>query len=95
MKAVEFGLWEKAFNNTITGESGYEYPEFKGFHSEVYWTTISGKDSPDFKVFIHSKDIFLRMLTPLDPIVPAKTKIEYPKGDISFLHGINATNIYI
>ncbi len=90
MKGVEFGLWEKAYNNTITGESGFEYPEFKGYHSEVYWAKITGKDSPDFKVYIHSKDIFLRMLTPADPVAPAKTKIEYPKGDISFLHGINA-----
>lgn len=90
MKGVEFGLWEKAYNNTITGDSGYIYPEFKGYHSEVYWAKITGKDSPDFKVYIHSKDIFLRMLTPADPVAPAKTKIEYPKGDISFLHGINA-----
>jgi glucose uptake protein GlcU len=30
------------------------------------------------------------MLTPADPVAPAKTKIEYPKGDISFLHSINA-----
>ena len=90
MKGVEFGLWEKAYNNTITGESGYIYPEFKGYHSEVYWAKIEGKDSPDFKVYIHSKDIFLRMLTPANQVAPAKTKIEYPKGDISFLHGINA-----
>ncbi|MBC8005524.1 MAG: beta-galactosidase, partial [Verrucomicrobia bacterium] len=90
MKGVEYGLWEKAYNNTITGESGFIYPEFKGYHSEVYWAKILGKDSPDFKVYIHSKDIFLRMLTPAEPKAPAKTKIEYPKGDISFLHGINA-----
>jgi len=90
MKGVEFGLWEKAYNNTITGDSGYIYPEFKGYHSDVYWAKIEGKDSPDFKIYIHSKDIFLRMLTPADPKTPAKTKIEYPKGDISFLHGINA-----
>lgn len=90
MKGVEFGLWEKAYNNTITGESGFEYPEFKGYHSEVFWAKIAGKGSPDFKVYIHSKDVFLRMLTPADPKAPAKTKIEYPKGDISFLHGINA-----
>lgn len=90
IKGAEFGLWEKVYNNTITGESGFDYPEFKGYHSEVYWAKIEGKDSPDFKVYIHSKDIFLRMLTPADPKAPARTKIEYPKGGISFLHGINA-----
>lgn len=90
MKGTEFGVWEKAYNNTITGESGYIYPEFKGYHSGIYWAKIIGKDVPDFKVYIRSKDIFLRMLTPAEPKTPARTKMEYPKGDISFLQGINA-----
>jgi len=90
MKGTQFGVWEKAYNNTITGDSGYVYPEFKGYHSEVYWAKIAGKGVPDFKVYIQSKDIFLRMLTPAEPKEPAKTKMEYPKGDISFLHSINA-----
>lgn len=90
MKGVQFGLWEKVYNNTITGESGFEYPEFKGYHSEVYWAKVKGTDGLGFNVAIESKDLFLRMLTPADPVAPAKTKIEYPKGDISFLHSINA-----
>jgi hypothetical protein len=90
MKGTEFGVWEKAYNNTITGESGYIYPEFKGYHSGVYWAKIIGKNVPDFKVYILSKDIFLRMLTPAEPKAPARTKMEYPKGDLSFLHSINA-----
>ncbi len=90
MKGVGFGLWEKPYNNTVTGESGYTYPEFKGYHSEVYWVKIIGKDVPDFKVFIQSKDIFLRILTPKEPKEAGKTKMEYPKGDLSFLHSINA-----
>lgn len=90
MKGVTFGLWEKAYNNTITGESGFEYPEFKGYHSGTYWAEIQGKDTPGFKVFVLSDDIFLRMLTPAEPKAPAKTAMTYPPGDISFLHGINA-----
>lgn len=90
MKGVYFGLWKKDYNNSITGESGFQYPEFKGYHSGVYWVRIIGKDSPDFMTYIHSKDIFLRMLTPVAPKAPGNTIIEYPQGDISFLHGINA-----
>lgn len=90
MKGVGFGVWEKAYNNTITGESGYVYPEFKGYHSEVYWVKIIGKDVPEFKVYIQSKDIFLRMLTPEEPKDAGKAKMEYPQGDLSFLHSINA-----
>jgi len=90
MKGTQFGVWEKAYNNTITGDSGYVYPEFKGYHSGVYWAKILGKNVPDFKVYVYSKDVFLRMLTPREPKDPAKTRMEYPKGDISFLHSINA-----
>ncbi len=90
MKGVNFGLWEKAYNNTITGESGFIYPEFKGYHSEVYWAEIEGKSNSGFTVYVHSNDIFLHMLTPDEPAAPARTKLEYPSGDISFLHGINA-----
>ena len=35
IKGTTFGLWEKEYNNTITGE-GFEnliYPEFKGYHA--------------------------------------------------------------
>jgi len=90
MKGVKYGLWEKAYNNTITGDSGYIYPEFKGYHSNIYWAEIQGKNVPGFKVFIQSNDIFLRMLTPNEPKNPGRTKMIYPTGNISFLHGINA-----
>ncbi|WNH13064.1 glycoside hydrolase family 2 TIM barrel-domain containing protein [Thalassobellus suaedae] len=90
MKGVNFGLWEKAYNNSITGESGYLYPEFKGYHSNIYWAEIQGKETPGFKVYVQSNDIFLRMLTPENATDPGETKMEYPSGDISFLNGINA-----
>jgi len=90
MKGARFGLWEKAYNNTVTGESGFIYPEFKGYHANVYWVEIRGKNAPDFRVFIASDDIFLRMLTPQEPKFPANTAMTYPEGDLSFLHGINA-----
>ncbi len=90
MRGVKFGIWTKAYNNTVTGESGWEYPEFKGYHANVYWAEINGKENISFKVFIQSDDIFLRMLTPESPGFPAKTTLDYPSGDLSFLQGINA-----
>ncbi|MGC4233429.1 MAG: glycoside hydrolase family 2 TIM barrel-domain containing protein [Niabella sp.] len=90
MKGPSFGLWEKEYNNTVTGESGYIYPEFKGYHAETYWAEIKGKQDNGFTVRIFSDDIFLRMFTPQPPAQPAKTAIEYPPGNISFLHSINA-----
>lgn len=90
MKGASFGLWEKAYNNTVTGESAYVYPEFKGYHAEMYWAEIKGRKSNGFTVYVLSDDIFLRMFTPQPPALPAKTVMEYPPGDLSFLHSINA-----
>jgi hypothetical protein len=90
MKGARFGLWEKAYNNTVTGESGFVYPEFKGYHSNLYWADIQLKNAPDFRVYASSDDIFLRLFTPQEPKAPANTVMKYPEGDLSFLHGISA-----
>ncbi|MDR3251436.1 MAG: glycoside hydrolase family 2 [Tannerella sp.] len=90
MKGARFGLWEKAYNNTVTGESGFVYPEFKGYHANLYRVDIQLNNAPDFRVYALSNDIFLRMLTPQEPKFPANTVMKYPEGDLSFLHGINA-----
>ncbi|TKG96520.1 beta-galactosidase [Puteibacter caeruleilacunae] len=88
MKGTHFGVWEKAYNDTQTGFSQYIYPEFKGYHSEVNWVKVQGKGMPDFKVYVHSNDIFLRMLTPKFPGNSKGAKADFPTGDFSFLHGI-------
>lgn len=90
MKGASFGLWEKAYNNTVTGESGFVYPEFKGYHAETYWAEIQGKSHNGFTVYVYTDDVFLRMFTPKEPALPAKTAIEYPSGNISFLSSINS-----
>ncbi|MBC7888241.1 MAG: glycoside hydrolase family 2 [Ferruginibacter sp.] len=60
LKGEQFGVWQKDYNNTITGES-YKYPEFKGWHSEVNWVTVQNKES-DFTIYTSDKDIFFQML---------------------------------
>ena len=90
MQDNDFAVWEKQNNNTITGYSGFEYPEFKGYHADLYWAEIKGKNSPGFKVYAKSNDIFLRLLTPEQPEDGRTTIMKFPSGNISFLHGINA-----
>ncbi len=90
LKGPSFGIWEKAYNNTITGQSGYIYPEFKGYHAETYWAKIKTNSRSGFTVYVASDDIFLRLFTPDSPEQPAKTLIEYPPGNISFLNSINS-----
>ena len=90
MSDTSFGVWEKEYNNTSTGNSGFEYPEFKGYLAETYWVDVKVKKGLGFKVYVKSKDVFFRMLTPDQPEDGRSTIVDFPAGDISFLHGINA-----
>ena len=56
----------------------------------MFWVDVQTKDTPGFKVYVQSEDIFMRMLTPEFSEDGRNTIVKFPKGDISFLHGINA-----
>ncbi len=90
MHGVEFGLHQKNYNNTITGVSPIIYPEFKGYHSNMYWVKIQSREQ-SFTVATSTDDVFLRLYTPAQPkpfdprVVPA-----FPEGDISFMQAIPA-----
>lgn len=90
MKGQQFGVWEKAYNNTITGES-WLYPEFKGWHSELYWVKLQNKES-DFIVYTDRTNIFLEMLKPERPkgSPNENTNPPFPAGNIGFMHAISA-----
>ncbi|WP_372772402.1 glycoside hydrolase family 2 TIM barrel-domain containing protein [Mangrovibacterium sp.] len=64
MKGTQFRVWENDYNNTVTGDSGFVYPEFKGFYSRINWLKLNGKNNNGFTVYCHSDLTFLRMLTP-------------------------------
>ena len=88
MKGNAFGVWHKDYNNTETGES-WIYPEFKGYHSNMYWCKFIMKDKTSFKVVTEDEDVFFRLFTPAwkdDQWHNYQTV--FPKGDISFLQGI-------
>lgn len=98
LRGANMGVWEKAYNNTITGESfeNLIYPEFKGYHSNLYWATIQNKEQ-DFTVYSMSDGVYLRMLTPEEPKNrqgSALTMPAFPAGDISFLLEIPAIRCF-
>lgn len=89
MKGTKFQVWENDYNNTITGESGFVYPEFKGLFSSVYWTKLKGNNDNGFTVYCKSPHVYLRMLTPGKHSDEKKCKIPtFPKGDISFVMNV-------
>lgn len=89
---TNYGIWHKDYNNTVTGESydNLVYPEFKGYHANMYWATFESDTAP-FTVYSRTDGIFYRVFTPEEPKGSAKrTMSEFPEGDISFLLDIPA-----
>jgi hypothetical protein len=89
LKGQQFGVWEKAYNNTITGET-WDYPEFKGWHSELYWVKLQNKES-DFIVYTDRPGIFLEMGKPENPKGAGNNNTSplFPEGNIGFMHAIS------
>ncbi len=95
---TNYGVWHKNYNNTITGESydNLEYPEFKGYHANLYWATLESKKTP-FSVYAQNDGIFFRVFTPEEPAGRAggkRTMPAFPAGDLSFLLDIPAINSF-
>lgn len=90
MSGVNFNVWEKEYNNTITGYSGYDYPPFRGYYSNLYWAKFTDQAEQSFTVFCRTEDVFLRLFTPGEPPEPALTTLQHPRGELSFMLGIPA-----
>lgn len=91
-KGVEFGIWEKAYNDTQTGYSfdKLEYPEFKGYHANLYALRLQ-MDGPDVIVRPETPGLFFNLFKPTYPEdATAGVKPPFPASDISFLYSIPA-----
>ena len=88
---TKFAIHQKQYNNTITGVSPMVYPEFKGYHANLYWAKINSK-SQSFVVATETQDVFLRLFTPeyAQNVYEARTSPSFPSQDISFMQAIPA-----
>ena len=89
---VNFNVWEKDYNNTITGESfnNLVYPEFKGYHANVNWVRLETTESA-FDILVETPNIFTQVFTPESPQQNrGGTVPPFPDADISFLYEIPA-----
>ncbi|MFS4418520.1 glycoside hydrolase family 2 TIM barrel-domain containing protein [Maribacter sp. 2307ULW6-5] len=92
IKGSNLGVWQKAYNNTVTGESfnNLVYPEFKGYHADTYWMTFD-TDESDFTIISETPNLYFRLFTPEEPKhVRGGVYPPFPKGAISFLYEIPA-----
>ncbi|MDR6943163.1 glycoside hydrolase family 2 TIM barrel-domain containing protein [Mucilaginibacter pocheonensis] len=90
LKGQQFGVWHKGYNNTVTGES-WNYPEFKGYHSNIYWVTVENKQHP-FTVYSEDEQMFFQMLKPEKATGSSNeyTSPPFPEGTLGFLNSISA-----
>lgn len=90
MKGGQFGVWDKKYNSSETGEAPWQYPEFKGYYSNFYGGYFFTANNR-FTVVAENENTFLRLFTPAwktdqwhnyEPL--------FPSGDISFMQGISS-----
>jgi hypothetical protein len=91
LRGVALGFWTQNYNDTVTGWSGWDYPEFKGFFAGVRWITL---ETTQGRVTAIPGDpaLFTQVLTPgLPPVELQKnTAIKVPDAGLGFLHVIPA-----
>jgi len=89
LRGVNFGLWTKTNNASSTGEV-WEYPEFRGYHSDMYAADIQTQDGT-LRIVFASDDLYLRILTPEKQVSRNNdnTMGTFPSGDISILNSIS------
>ncbi len=93
------GLWQKEYNNTVTGQSDGRlvYPEFKGYHANLYWARMLSATAP-FTVYSETDGLYFRVFTPEEPTDSEGKKVHtmqpFPEGDLSFLFEIPGMRSY-
>jgi len=94
LRGQNFGLYNKEYNNTITGET-WDYPEFKGYYPEFYGVKLLTGEVP-ITIVSAEEGLFLHLFTPGKALFSTREKgvrgevnPPFPDGDISFLHGIS------
>ncbi len=90
MTGNTLGVWTNTFNNTITGWSGWRYPEFKGFYAGVQWMQLG--TTAGSLTFALANTPYMQVLKPELPPgkLPAKSLVTFPDAGLAFLNAIPA-----
>ena len=86
-------FWSKDYNNTITARAvkgELEYPEFKGYHANIYWARLNSDEYP-MTVYSETDGLFFKVFNLDEPEdSPAPIFPQLPEGDLAFLLDIQA-----
>ena len=89
LKGVTFGIHEKTYNNTITGQT-WDYPEFKGYYSHFTAMQLYGR-TRQLTLLSATDNTFLHLFTPAKPKHMSKNiNPVFPEGQLSLLACIPA-----
>jgi hypothetical protein len=89
-------VWDKPYNDTITGDvdqlapgERLVYPEFKGYFADVRWMQLNVAKGP-VTILIHQPNTFIQFFAPQMPptALQGKTGVNFPGTDLSFLDAI-------
>ncbi len=88
LAGTTLGEWSNDYNDTITGWSGWTYPEFKGCFGEVRWLEVATTEGRLTVVFHSPQSV--QVLRPSFPPAEhqAHTKVELPEAGLAFLDAI-------
>jgi Glycosyl hydrolases family 2, TIM barrel domain/Glycosyl hydrolases family 2, sugar binding domain/Glycosyl hydrolases family 2/Beta galactosidase small chain len=88
LKGAPLNVWQKKYNKAITGEV-ISYPEFSGYHGNVYWITVETAAS-SFTVYTDKEDLFVQMLKPRNASTTFIPHVNptFPEGNFGFLNAI-------
>lgn len=99
-RGTTLGIHQKPWNNTVTGQPDslgrLVYPEFKGYHANLYWAELQSANNP-VKFHSETDGLYLRLFTPEEPRVRndgEPTMPSFPEGDLSFLLEIPSIRSY-
>ncbi len=90
LKGPGFGVFEKPYNNTVTGET-WDYPEFKGYYSEFRAVEVHSSQRPDLTIITPTPDLYLQLYKPQRAKHHSKSSDPVgPDADLAVLHLIPA-----
>ena len=91
LAGASMGVWHTDYNDTVTGDSGFVYPEFKGYYGDVRWARLQTKEGP-ISMLLGQDGTYLQLLTPKLPDngKAMTAQAPFPAAGISFLNAIPA-----
>lgn len=93
LRGHNIDLWQKDWNNTITGKAvkgKLEYPEFKGYHGNIYWAELESDTAP-LTIYSEEDGLYLKVYNPEEaPDSPSRVFPVLPEGDLALLLDIQA-----